>query len=270
MHHALGPVEQQGDIEPHDRRGHDAEVRQRRESTADGGYSGKHLAKAVLLGDELQLRARIGDRDKVLAGFPLTDDFLDPLEEVLLEDVRLEGVARLAGHDEEGGARICFPCVAADLCRIGRIEDMQLRITGHAAKGLPQHLRAQTRSSHSQQQHMLVTGPLGSLGDPAQLLQVCDPVLGDAEPVQPATLVHAGPQRGIARPQPVHLVALSPRLEGLLQAGRQRHRQLPRLALDFRPCPGVPPAIGCAQQLGKGVLELQQALGEQLVGHLLE
>jgi hypothetical protein len=44
-----------------------------------------------LLGDLLQLRSRIGDRDEMLARRLATEHLRGALEEVLLEDVGIEG-----------------------------------------------------------------------------------------------------------------------------------------------------------------------------------
>ena len=46
----------------------------------------------------LHLRAGVGDGNEVIAGLLWPDGFLHLVEEELLEDIRLEGRARLAGH----------------------------------------------------------------------------------------------------------------------------------------------------------------------------
>src|SRR5205814_7472640 len=88
----------------------------------------KDLTEPISLRLLFQPGARIGDSDESTAGFLLTDGLLHPLEEVLLEDVRLERRAGLAGDDEQRACEVDLPLEGADLPRIGRVQDVQLRV----------------------------------------------------------------------------------------------------------------------------------------------
>ena len=89
-HHLLGPVQELGHVHAHDGGRNQAEVGEHRVAAADVRPAEKDLPKTVALGDLLHLRARIGDGDEPAARFLRADELLDAVEEVLLEDVRLE------------------------------------------------------------------------------------------------------------------------------------------------------------------------------------
>src|SRR6185436_10789645 len=61
--------------------------------------NGEHAAEAVTRGDRLEPRSGIGDSDEPTTGLCRADALHHPLEEIGLEDVRLECRARLACHD---------------------------------------------------------------------------------------------------------------------------------------------------------------------------
>ena len=90
VHHLIRPLEQLRDIDPHHGRRDHPEVRERRITAADARQAEKDVAEAITLGHLLHLRARVRDGDEAVARFLLADDVLHPLEEILLEDVRLE------------------------------------------------------------------------------------------------------------------------------------------------------------------------------------
>ena len=101
-----------------------------------------------------------------------------------------------------------------DLRRVGGIEHVQLREAGDLAEGHAHDLRTEARSAHAQQQRMFEPRRLDLLGDALQVLDVRQLVVGDAQPAQPVGFVGAGPQRGVAAPQPPHLLLLLPVIDG--------------------------------------------------------
>ena len=70
------------------------------------GSAEEDLAKAVRFGDFLHVRAGVGDGDETRSGFGGADGLLHALKEILLEDIRLERAAGLAGDDEDGFGEI--------------------------------------------------------------------------------------------------------------------------------------------------------------------
>jgi hypothetical protein len=99
------------------------------------------VSKAVALGELLQLRARVGDGDEAPAGFLDADELRQAVEEVLLEDVRLERGARLAGHDEERVLEIDLVLERLHLRGVGGIEHVQLREVFDLSEGRLQDFR---------------------------------------------------------------------------------------------------------------------------------
>ena len=75
--------------------------------------------KAVAFGNLLHFRARICDGEEATAGFLRADESCDTVEEILLENVRLERRARLARDDEERVPQIDFVLESLHLSRIG-------------------------------------------------------------------------------------------------------------------------------------------------------
>ena len=78
------------DIETHDRRRNHAEIRERGVAAADARDAVEDVAEVVALGYLLHLRAGIGDGDEAAAGFFGAHSLLHALEEILLENIRLE------------------------------------------------------------------------------------------------------------------------------------------------------------------------------------
>src|SRR5438309_9740462 len=95
MDHLFRTVEKFGDIHTHDGSRHQAEVRERRITAADRGQSEEHVPEAVGFRHLLHLRTGISDGAEAAAIAP------GALEEVLLEDIRLERAARFAGNDKQ-------------------------------------------------------------------------------------------------------------------------------------------------------------------------
>src|SRR5207249_7839606 len=136
-----GLAEETGEVDAHDGRGHQAEVGERREAAADRRQAEEHVAEAIRLRDPVQLRSRIGDGDEAAADAVGADDLAGALEEVLLEDVRLEGAARLARVYGERRPQIDLPLDSLDLRGIGRVQHVQLRVARDLAEGHLEYLR---------------------------------------------------------------------------------------------------------------------------------
>ena len=92
------------------------------------GKTEKDMTEAARLGHLLHVRARIGDGDEVFPGLCRADNLLHALEEILLEDVRLERAAGLARHDKNCFREIEFRLKRLDLRRVGGIEHENFRI----------------------------------------------------------------------------------------------------------------------------------------------
>src|ERR1700674_415562 len=134
-------------VEAHRRGGNHAEVRERGVASADGRQAVENVAEVVALGDQLHLRARIGDRDKAAARLVFililiaADGLLHALEEVLLVDVGLEGAAGLAGNYEERFGEVKLFLDTPDLRRVGGVEYVQAREARGLPKGQGEHFR---------------------------------------------------------------------------------------------------------------------------------
>ncbi len=116
------------------------------------GIAECNVPEPIALGDLLQLRAGIGDGDEARSRLARRRPPLRALEEILLQDIRLERAAGLARHDEERSGRIDRAFDGPDLRRIGRIEHQQLGAAGLLPERLGQHLRSEARSAHAEKQ----------------------------------------------------------------------------------------------------------------------
>src|SRR5206468_11526144 len=178
----------------------------------------------------LHPRARVGDRGEVTAGALGTDRPPDAIEEVLQEDVRLERGAGLARHDEERAGHVDPALDRADLSRVGRVEDEELRIAGDATESRPENLRTEARAAHAEHQRVREPGAADLAGQIAERARAGALLAGDGEPPEPARLVGTGPQGRIPRPEALHLVAGAPLVElgayRRLEAVRQPERRL--------------------------------------------
>src|SRR5207249_7562810 len=123
--------------------------------------------------------------DEAAADAVGADDLAGALEEVLLEDVRLEGAARLARDDEERLPQIDLPLDSLDLRGIGRVQHVQLRVARDLAEGHLEDLLAEARAAHAEQQHVADTAAPGVGLDLVVMVDVGDLVVGDAEPAEP-------------------------------------------------------------------------------------
>ena len=210
-------LEQLHDVDAHERAWHQPEVGQRRVAAADVRWVGEYPAEAVVLRQRLERRARIGDGRELLA-VPLC-----LLVEVREVRERLGRLARLGGDDEKRCRELDLRAHTEDRRGIGRVEDVQLRVSFDGAERVAQHVGTQARSTHAEQDHV---GELATLhGEVAQLAPLLEHLVRDVEPAQPvADLLPLG---RISAPEGRVLGPQAPRRIVLLQPGQLRvHRRL--------------------------------------------
>src|SRR4051812_12851336 len=91
------------------------------------------------------------------------------LEEIRLEDVGLQGAARLARYEEERLLQIDRALETLALRRIGRVEHMQFREARHRAEALFEPLGPQAGAAHAEQQHIAEAAALDVVGEGLEL-----------------------------------------------------------------------------------------------------
>jgi hypothetical protein len=91
IHHPLRAPQQLPDVDAGDGRGQHAEVGEGRVTTADGRHSVTDVAEPCGGRHRLDLRSRVRDRDEAPGCLGGAEQLGHPPEEVVLEDVRLEG-----------------------------------------------------------------------------------------------------------------------------------------------------------------------------------
>ena len=79
------------------------------------------MTKAVTFQHVLHLRAGVSDGDETRACFLLAEDLFHPLEEILLEDVRLQRATGFTRNDEEGLGQVNCLLDSLDLRRVGLV-----------------------------------------------------------------------------------------------------------------------------------------------------
>ena len=225
--------------------------------------------KPSLLRLLLQVRSRIGHGNEAAAGFVGADYLLHPVEEVRLEDVRLERRARLARDDEERAGEIDLGLDRPDLRGIGRVEHEQLRRAWDRAECFLPDFRAEARSAHAEEQRVGKAFLADFLLEVAKRLHAFELLVDDAEPSDPARLVGARPQRRVAGEEPARAGVSVPGLEPLRHFRPEALRAatcdcvLMRALFASRAA-----AFDSTQQLRERLDELGHAVGEQIVGDL--
>ena len=202
-HHRLrGRSSKLADIQAHHGGGHQAEIRQHRIAAADARQPKRDMAEVIALGDRLQLRPGIGDGNEVRSRPFVADRSLRALEEILLEDIRLERAAGFARHDEERARRIDLALDRADLRRIGRIEHQQLGMAVLHGRKSPPTLPARGSIRPCRAGATWVKSCCANIVAPgAKARRRSRSALDDAQPAEPFRLVGAGPQARIAAPR---------------------------------------------------------------------
>ena len=220
-------VEQPVDIEPITAAGTMPKSRQHRIAPADARdcrtrCAGNPSRSAIAL----QLRAGIGDGDEARAGLVGADRSpcarskkycLRMFGSSVLPDLLETMKSVLAGSILASIARICAGSVESSTSSFG--------IAILRAERLRQHFRAEARSAHAEKQDMGEASEPGRLARLQQIANALVLLLDDVEPAKPFCLVLAGPQAGVARPEPAHLAVVPPRFErrgdGFFQIRRQ-------------------------------------------------
>ena len=96
--------------------------------------------------------------DEMLAGLVRADGLGYAIEEILLEDVRLERAAGFARHDENRLRDIDCGFDGLDLRGIGGIEHVKFGEAGDIAERELEDFDAEARSAHAEQHRVLETG----------------------------------------------------------------------------------------------------------------
>ena len=182
-----GAGAQLGDVEPEQRRGHEAEVGQHRVAPADVGRVAEDPVEPGVGGELVEDRAGVGDGGEPAA-------VLHPLPEVGEQRLDLEGAAGLGGHEEEGVGGVD----GADGLGVGGVEDEQALV----AADRPQHLGPERRAAHAEQHD---AGGVDRVGPRLELRGLAPHALGHVEPAEPVGgHVARRPQRRVPREQPLH------------------------------------------------------------------
>ena len=150
----------------------------------------KNMQKAQVCGLFLQPGTGIGDGGKPRSRLR-AHHLLDFVEEELQQRIGLQRGSRLTRNDEQGARKIDTLLEGSDLCRIGGIQDMESWMQRLLAKGAAQHLGAQARTAHSQQQRVRIAPGFYVGRVRLQRFQVMGLLLDDVEPTQPVGLVRS-------------------------------------------------------------------------------
>ncbi len=193
----LGAREQPVDVDPEQRGRDDPERRQRRVAAADRRLAGEAVPEAALLRQDLQRGARVRDRDEPLAS-PA-----GLLPEVVRVRARLERRARLRGGDEQRALEIDLRLERPDRPRVRRVEDVERG----GAERPPQHLGGEARAAHPEQDDRVEPLLRDRVREGRQLPDPLAHLPRLVQPAEPLRLVGAGPDGGVALPDPVDELA---------------------------------------------------------------
>jgi len=186
-----------------------AEFRQNGIAAADAGNAEEDAAKAFCLGGLLQKRAGIGDGDEMRGG--CAPDGGGRAQKIIHQHIRLERGARFAGDDEERARDIDARFETPHLLGIGGVEHMKRRIAGRRAQAFRQHLGAEARAAHAEEQHVGELLRAQVLGEVLQRLERAQLAVDDIEPAEPGGFVAAGPERRVFAPEAARIVSRQPR-----------------------------------------------------------
>src|SRR5262245_36338111 len=124
--------------------------------------------KLELFGSLDEWRARIGDRDKVVAGsFTALTELIVP---ELIKNVGLGSAVGFRSNDEETALDIDPFSKRRNNVRIGRVKYEQLGKSLLLTKRSRQHFRAKRRATHPANHHVLKTTRMNRLGKLNQLI----------------------------------------------------------------------------------------------------
>ncbi len=214
-------------VQPQQRRRHQPERRKRRETPADRRLARHQRQETPLARQAVERRVGIRDGDEARRGV-LPQGRFEVIQEVGKEKIGLDRRAGLARHHHPGRRRIEEVRERPHLVGMRRVEDMEARKATPQialAERSAQHLRAQRRAAHAEEEdvaHPLVGGHPRQLGIIAETRRLA---LGCIEPAQPIGLVAPGPDRGIAFPDPPRAVAGPPGGGGRVERNAQLRSQ---------------------------------------------
>ncbi len=222
-------LEQRIEVEPEQRRGHQAHIGQGAVAASDIGGVEEGLAEVVGVRDGRQRLARIGDGDELVAGLAVReapDAVLLFLPVVGEEGQRLGRGARLGGDDAQGAPGVEGPVVGGDRLRVRRVEDVDPQTLLRLGVDPGQHLRRERGAAHAADEHVGVALPCDLLAEGGQL---GDLVLEEGGREQPAETVLdlgrdlgiVGPEAGVTGPQAAGPAPSDGRGDGLVDGGLQ-------------------------------------------------
>ncbi len=168
------------------------------------------MPKTIGFGDFLHVRTGIGDSDEALACFGGAHCFFHALVEILFEDVWFEGAAGFAGNDENRFGDVYVLFNRANLCGIGGIEDVELRMARNIPVGLLENFDTEAGTAHAQEHSVLKSSLVNFVGNLLELAFVRNLIVGNGQPAKPLVFVLVGPQRRVARPQALYFLPRFP------------------------------------------------------------
>src|SRR5215469_6299040 len=150
MNHLFGAIQELRNIQTLKGPWNHSEIRERRVTPADAGHPEENVAETIAFRHLLQFGARIGYSQEPFPRFSRARRLLHAIEEVLLEDIRLESAAGLAGNDEKrlGDFDLLFD--RTDLRRIRGIKNKDFRVPGNFSECEFKDFNTQARSTHAQ------------------------------------------------------------------------------------------------------------------------
>ena len=116
------------------------------------------------------------------------------------QELRLHCRSRFGGNYEQRVRRVNRCRDRRDLAGVAGVEHVQLWATLCAAEDARDHLGAEARSAHAEQHRVLEA--FGFFTEHLERVWINLLYAGGGEPPEPFALVLAGPERGIALPQP--------------------------------------------------------------------
>ena len=126
------------------------------------------MTEAAVLCGLLQLRPRIGNGHKIPSG-GVADGVGDARKKIIHQNIRLERRPGFAGNNESCACDVDAALEAPHLIRVGGIEHMQLGMAGRRSQALGQHLGAETRSAHAEEENIAETALAQLLAEVAEL-----------------------------------------------------------------------------------------------------
>ena len=227
--HGARAGQQQPHVEADERGRRESEVREGGIPPPDARLAVEHRPEAPFRRQAVERRARVGHRGEPRAGRLAAGALPDALEEVRVQQARLERRARLAGDHEQGSVEVQGRLERPDPGRIRRIEHPQIEPAGRPEDPL-QHLRTKARPAHAEQRHRDEAVPPHLRHERFQPPRFGTVRVRNVQPAEPASLVAAGPDGRVPLPEPSETPGRRPRgrLPFHRRAQRRRRGELSR------------------------------------------